>query len=91
MYKNEVGGSALVTWRSWRAMQAALVAILYLLTTIAEAQVLKFYRINKDRCLKLNTFQLWSEFVTNSDQLGHNVSSQKMIIESKFLRKQILS
>merc|ERR1712037_1008184 len=26
------------TWRSWRAMQAALVAILYLLTTIAEAQ-----------------------------------------------------
>ena len=40
-YKKERGGSALVTWRSWRAMQAALVAILYLLTTIAEAQVLK--------------------------------------------------
>ena len=42
-YKKERGGTALVTWRSWRAMQAALVAILYLLTTIAEAQVLKLY------------------------------------------------
>ena len=47
-YKKERGGSALVTWRSWRAMQAALVAILYLLTTIAEAQVLK-----PDTCVKL--------------------------------------
>ena len=57
MYKNEVGGSALVTWRSWRAMQAALVAILYLLTTIAEAQVLELYLMNKDRCLELNIWK----------------------------------
>ena len=45
-YKKERGGSALVTWRSWRAMQAALVAILYLLTTIAEAQVLKLDKVH---------------------------------------------
>ena len=49
-YKKERGGSALVTWRSWRAMQAALVAILYLVTTIAEAQV---YETRQGTCVKL--------------------------------------
>ena len=43
IYKEEVGVNKLVTWISWRAMQAALVAILYFLTTIAEAQVHKLY------------------------------------------------